>query len=49
MLRDLEHQTVAAILRLKRVQDGRQMSFELHVDDRADDLGDRPVWFAGGH
>src|SRR6202163_58709 len=40
MLRDLEHQAVAAVLRLERVQNGRQMAFELHVDDGADDLRD---------
>ena len=40
MLRDFEHQAVAAVLGLERVQNGRQMAFELHVDDGADDLGD---------
>ena len=40
MLRDFEHQAVAAVLGLERVQDRRQMAFELHVDDGADDLGD---------
>src|ERR1700676_1110780 len=40
MLRDLEHQAIAAVLGLDRVQNGRQMSFELHVDDGADDLRD---------
>src|SRR5260221_5217806 len=40
MLRDLEHQTVAAVLRLERVENGRQMSLELHVDHGADDLRD---------
>ena len=40
MLRDLEHQAVAAVLGLDRVQNGRQMAFELHVDDGADDLRD---------
>ena len=40
MLGDFEHQTVALILGLERVQDRRQMTLELHVDDGADDLGD---------
>ncbi len=50
MLRDLEHQAVAAVLRLERVQNGRQMAFELHVDDGADDLGDASGLVGGcGH
>ena len=40
MLRHFEHQTVAAVLGLDRVQNGGQMSLELHVDDGADDLRD---------
>ena len=40
MLRHLEHQPLAVVLRLERVQDRRQVAFELHVDDGADDLGD---------
>ena len=40
MLGDFEHQAVAAVLGFDRVQNRRQMSFELHVDDGADDLGD---------
>ena len=40
MLRDLEHQAVALVLGLQRVEDRRQMVLELHVDDGADDLGD---------
>ena len=47
MLRDLEHQTVAAVLRLERVENGRQMSFELHVDHGADDLRDAPGLVGG--
>ena len=43
MLRDFEHQAVAAVLGLERVQDRRQIAVELHVDDGADDLGDRPT------
>ena len=40
MLRDFEHQAVAAVRGLERVQDRRQVILELHVDDGADDLGD---------
>src|SRR5438105_3234602 len=40
MLGDLEHQPIAAVLGLQRVQDRRQMVLELHVDDGADDLSD---------
>ena len=40
MLRDFEHQAVAAVRGLERVQDRRQVALELHVDDGADDLGD---------
>src|SRR5665213_2499683 len=40
MLGDLEHQAVAAVLGLERVENGRQMPLELHVDDGADDLRD---------
>ena len=40
MLCHFEHQAVAAIFGLKRVQDRRQVVFKLHVDDGADDLCD---------
>ena len=40
MLGDFEHQAVAAVLGLDRVQNGGQMPLELHVDDGADDLRD---------
>ena len=40
MLRHFEHQAVAAVLGLERVQDRGQVALELHVDDGADDLGD---------
>ena len=40
MLGDLEHQAVAAVLGFDRIQNRRQMAFELHVDDGADDLRD---------
>ena len=40
MLRDFEHEAVAAVLGLQRIENRRQMAFELHVDDGAHDLGD---------
>ena len=40
MLGHLEHQAVAVVLGLQRVQDRRQVAVELHVDDGADDLRD---------
>ena len=40
MLRHLKHEAVAVVLGLQRVQDFRQLVGELHVHDRADDLGD---------
>ncbi len=40
MLRDFEHQPVALVGGLQRVQNRRQVAFELHVDDGADDLCD---------
>ena len=49
MLRDFEHQAIAAIRRLKRIQNRRQMSFELHVDDSADDLRDFSDCVGCGH
>ena len=38
MLRDLEHEPVAVVLGLERVQDLRQLVVELHVDDGSQDL-----------
>ncbi len=49
MLRDFEHQPLTLVLRLKRIQNRRQLIFELHVDDRADHLRDMPDKFAVGH
>ncbi len=40
MLGDLEHEAIAAVLGLQRIENRRQMAFELHVDDGAHDLGD---------
>ncbi len=40
VLRDFEHEALALVLRLQRVQDFRQMPVELYVDDGADDLRD---------
>ena len=48
MLGDFEHQAVALVLGLQRVEDRRQVVLELHVDDGADDLGDASD-FAGHH
>src|SRR5215467_9785483 len=46
MLRYFEHQAVAAIFGLERVEDRRQVILELDVDDGADDLRDSSdcVW-----
>ena len=46
MLRDFEHEAVAVVGRLQRVEDRRQFALELHVDDGADHLGDAAggVW-----
>ena len=40
MLRHFEHEAIALILRLQRVENRRQMIVKVHVDDGADDLGD---------
>ena len=48
MLRNLEHQAVAAVLGFDGVENGRQMAFELHVDDGADDLRDASGLVGGG-
>ncbi len=40
MLGDFEHQALAVVVGFQRVQDFRQMAFELDVDDGADDLRD---------
>ena len=40
MLGDFEHQTVAAVLGFQRIENGRQVALELHVDNGAHDLGD---------
>jgi hypothetical protein len=40
MLRHFEHQAIPAVRGFERVQDRRQIAFELHVDDGADNLGD---------
>ena len=41
MLRHLEHQALALVLGVQRVQDGGRLAVELHVDDGAQHLGDR--------
>src|SRR5262249_29246437 len=48
MLRDFEHETVTLILGLERIENGRQMLLEMHVDDGADDLGNVPNWIGHG-
>jgi hypothetical protein len=51
MLGHLEHQPLAVIVGLQRVQDRRQLVLEMHVDDGAGHLGDgagRLVLGAGG-
>ena len=40
MLRDLEHEARAVVLGLERIEDGRQLIVELHVDDGARHLAD---------
>ena len=40
MLGDLEHQAVALVLGLERIENRRQFAVELHVDNGADDLRD---------
>ena len=47
VLRDLEHEPLAVVVGLERVEDLGQMVLELHVDDGADDLGDlADCWFS---
>ncbi len=46
MLRHFEHQAVALVLGLQRIEDRRQLAFELHVDDGADDLRDASALIA---
>ena len=48
MLRDLEHQALALVGRLERVQNFGQMAVELHVDDGAHDLANLTD-FVRGH
>jgi hypothetical protein len=45
VLGHLEHQPLAVVVGLERVQDRGQVAVELHVDDGADHLGDLPVPF----
>ncbi|MEN9754642.1 MAG: hypothetical protein RLZ07_1024, partial [Pseudomonadota bacterium] len=47
MLRDFEHEAVAIVRRFERIQDFREMSIKLHVNDGADDLSDFARWFIG--
>ena len=45
MLGDFEHQAIAVIVRLQRIENRGQISLELHIDDGADDLGDVSDFF----
>ena len=49
MLRDLEHEPLTLVLRLKRVQNRGKVFAELHVDDRADHLRDVSDKLTVGH
>ena len=40
MLGDLENESVFGSLHLEGVEDGREVSLELHINDCSDDLGD---------
>ena len=40
MLRNFEHETIAVVGRLERIENGGQIAVELDVDDSADHLGD---------
>ena len=44
MLGHFENEAVAVVGGFERVQDFRQVTVELHVDDGADDLGDAARW-----
>ena len=48
MLRHFEHEAASLDLGFQRGQDFRQIGFELHVDDRADDLVDAADIVSGG-
>ena len=41
LLRHFEDQRAAGIIDMQRVEDRRQFAVEMHIDDGADDLGDR--------
>jgi len=47
MLRNFEHQTVAAVLGLDRIQNGRQMSSNCTSTTAPMTCVMRPVWLAG--
>ncbi len=49
VLGNFEHQAAVAVLGFERVQDRRQMVFELHVDDGADDLSNLSDCVGRGH
>jgi hypothetical protein len=43
VLGDLKYESVVGSLNLERVENRRKFTFELHVDDGSDDLGDFTV------
>ncbi len=49
VLGDFQHQPVAVIFCLQRVENGGQFALELHVDDGADDLGNASDFIGLGH
>lgn len=50
MLRNFQHEADVAVLGLQRIENGRQVALELHVDDSAHDLGDATDLLSGcGH
>src|SRR5262249_32714901 len=48
MLGDFEHEAVALVLGLERVENRGEVPLELHVNDGADDLGDVSDWVGHG-
>src|ERR1700730_608310 len=40
VLGNFQHEAVALVARLQRIEDGGELTFKLHVDDGADHLGD---------
>src|SRR6476659_2773844 len=40
MLGNFEHEAIALVARLQRIEDGGEVTFKLHIDDGPDHLGD---------